>query len=117
MPLSALGSTVGCESSSSVRERVEATRAVQRIPYANAPAACNARASGRMLFGALSLDARNLLDDAAESLSLSARAYYRVVKVAHTIADLGREERLVPEHIAEALRYRQQIPKRARTRR
>jgi len=52
--------------------------------------------------------ARSLLDDAAESLLLSARAYHRVVKVARTIADLAGEDRISDAHVAEALRYRPQ---------
>lgn len=54
----------------------------------------------------LEAEARDLLDAAAESMTLSARAYHRVVKVGRTIADLDARERVGVEHIAEALRYR-----------
>jgi magnesium chelatase family protein len=40
-------------------------------------------------------------------LSLSARGYDRVRKVARTIADLAGEDRIRPEHVAEALQFRQ----------
>ena len=54
--------------------------------------------------------AKQLLDSAAEKLGLSARSYVRSVKVARTIADLSGEINIEPEHISEALQYRQPAP-------
>lgn len=55
---------------------------------------------------ALSISAKELLDSAAEKLGISARAYVRTVKVSRTIADLGGDLEIKPEHIGEALQYR-----------
>ena len=52
---------------------------------------------------------RKLLLDAYSRMKLSARAYYRVIKVAASIADLDQSPRIEEEHVAEALSYRQRI--------
>jgi magnesium chelatase family protein len=53
--------------------------------------------------------AKELLDGAAAKLDLSARAYVRSVKVARTIADLAGSSNIEPEHVSEALQYRQPV--------
>ncbi len=54
----------------------------------------------------LSQEARHLLDDAAQKLSLSARGYIRTIKVARTVADLDDSRDILVSHVAEALQYR-----------
>lgn len=52
---------------------------------------------------------RDLLDDSAERLGLSARAYHRVIKIARTIADLENSEEVLENHILEAIQYRPKV--------
>lgn len=56
---------------------------------------------------ALSPEVRQLLNTATERLSLSARSYFKVIKVARTIADLEDSADIGIPHITEALQYRQ----------
>jgi magnesium chelatase family protein len=97
------------EPSTTIRARVEQSRAIQRRRFARLPGVrCNAHASGRWLLshGAIAPAARELVTSAMETLNLSARGYHRVLRVARTIADLGGSEVVGEPHVAEALRFR-----------
>jgi magnesium chelatase family protein len=81
----------------------------QRRRYARTPlVGCNAHAAGRWLDARTGIEptARELLAAASERMTLSARGYHRVLKVARTIADLDGDETVRQPHVAEALRYR-----------
>ncbi len=54
-------------------------------------------------------DAEKLLQNASEKMSLSARSYFKVIKVAQTIADLENSPTIKPPHIAEALTFRRRF--------
>jgi len=107
-----LSEGVAGEPSKNVAARVAAARAVQEeryAPFADQGILTNAQATPDMLesLSPLSEPARTLLQDAAARMSLSARAYHRLIKVARTIADLDhRVSDISPSHIAEALSYR-----------
>lgn len=98
------------ESSEKVRERVERARDRQRQRFtsANIPLQANAEMGVREVRRFCVLDAvgQELLRTALNSLHLSARSYYRVLKVARTIADLAAADQITVGHLAEALQYR-----------
>lgn len=54
----------------------------------------------------LSLEAKNLLTTASKQLDLSARVYFKILRVARTIADLEDSEKIEPIHVSEALQLR-----------
>jgi magnesium chelatase family protein len=108
VPVRDLAAREDAERSCVVRERVERARAAQRARYAALGVPCNGRVPGRWLERHTPVEppARERLAAAAERLGLSARAYYRVLRVARTIADLDGDVAVGVASVAEALRYR-----------
>src|SRR5258708_1922104 len=96
------------ESSAVIRERVEAARQRQLLRFRDTAITANARMPASQLKKICALDAKlgDLLQQAMEQLSLSARAYDRILKVARTIADLAGAERIESPHLLEAIQYR-----------
>ena len=109
LPFSDISKASPGEPSEQIRERVIAARAIQTErfkEYANVH--CNAQMSERMIhrYAEPDHEGLELLRTAMERLSLSARAYSRILKVARTIADLAGSERVLSAHLAEAIGYR-----------
>jgi magnesium chelatase family protein len=97
------------ESSADIRARVLKARAVQLERFAaRRKVRCNAQMSSKDLKVHVPLDedSEGLLRMALTELSLSARAYDRILKVARTIADLAGSEKVAAEHLSEAIQYR-----------
>lgn len=97
------------ESSASIRQRVIKARLIQEQRFKDCNGIhCNAQMSERMIHQYAEPDEAgiNLLRTAMERLNLSARAYNRILKVARTIADLEASENVQPQHLAEAISYR-----------
>lgn len=98
----------GGETSSTIRARVEAARAIQRERFGPATTTTNASMSSRQLKACCTLDdtSRRYLEQAMTELHLSARAHDRILKVARTLADLGGSESIRPDDILEAIQFR-----------
>ncbi|MBD3281702.1 YifB family Mg chelatase-like AAA ATPase [Candidatus Uhrbacteria bacterium] len=98
------------ESSKSVRERVQSARDRQ---------SARAKQTGVMTNAELPSDkvrksfkqteaAKKMMKQATDKFHLSARSYFRVLRVAITIADLASCESIEVDHVAESLQYRQE---------
>lgn len=110
VPFSEISNATPGEPSAKIRERVIAARAIQEERFKNIKGVhCNAQMTERMIHQFAEPDGAGvrLLRIAMEKLSLSARAYNRILKVARTIADLAGSESVKTEHLAEAISYRQ----------
>lgn len=97
------------ESSDAIRERVIKARQIQEQRFRECKGIhCNAQMSERMIHQYAEPDEAGIemLRMAMERLNLSARAYNRILKVARTIADLDASEHVLPQHLAEAISYR-----------
>jgi len=110
-----LSDTLPAESSSAIRGRVLQAREVQNRRFAKSrkskvtkPTTCNARMSHGQLKEHCRLDEQGneLLKNAMNDLHFSARAYDRILKVSRTIADLAGSDSIAPDHLLEALSYR-----------
>lgn len=97
------------EPSNKIRERVLRARKAQHLRFGD-PMIVNANLSNLQLKkdALLAPAAKELLDQAAAQLGISARAYMRILKVARTIADLDDSKSVEIPHITEALQYRRQ---------
>lgn len=96
------------ESSAKIKERVDKARAIQLERFKGTKTYCNAKMTVPQTkkFCKLSQDCQNLMEQAFQSLKLSARAHDKILKIARTIADLEGKEDIQPNHIAEAVSYR-----------
>ena len=97
------------ETSATIRERIVRARQRQQVRYASKrKVRCNAQMGSRELkaYAALDEESVNLLRLALTELSLSARAYDRILKVARTIADLDDRDAINTSDISEAVQYR-----------
>ncbi|SFP50668.1 magnesium chelatase family protein [Oscillibacter sp. PC13] len=96
------------ESSAEVKQRVDAARAIQTARLGGSGAVCNARLSPAQLAAHCRLDSRGeaLMKAAFSRMGLSARSHDRILRVARTIADLDGAADIGPDHLAEAISFR-----------
>ncbi|MEA2098331.1 MAG: YifB family Mg chelatase-like AAA ATPase [Patescibacteria group bacterium] len=96
------------ESSKSIRVRVEKARKIQQERFKNKKILTNSEMSSQEVkeFCKTNEQTIELLKTAVNQFQLSARSFYKILKLARTIADLEEKENIESTHIAEALQYR-----------
>ena len=105
------------EASTDIQSRVERARNIQQMRFQD-----HDQEKGRTIFSnadmhnadtrkycALNEDGKKLMENAMRQMQLTARAYFRIQKLARTIADLDGNEQITSIHLAEALQYRPQL--------
>jgi len=109
VPFRELSKAQSSEKSEAVRERVISARKIQEERFKDIPGVySNAQMNTKLLqkYCYINEDGLTILKNAMEKLSLSARAYDRILKVARTIADLDVCVEIENHHLAEAIQYR-----------
>ena len=93
------------ESSGEVRARVTESWEFRKKRQGEVP---NGRLGQKQIKTYCKLDSAGeaLMETAFQTFGLSGRSYYRILKVARTIADLDREEQILKRHLEEALQFR-----------
>ena len=100
------------ETSKEIQKRLQKARDIQTKRFKDKIASRWIKSNSEMTtkdvknFCPLSTECRTILISAAAAMNLTARSYFKVIKVARTIADLAGEKELSTIHLAEALQYR-----------
>lgn len=99
------------ESSSKIRLLVESARELQKERFKNTKITANSEMGSDLVKKFCSVDGATaeLLKQAVAHFKLSARGYYRILKIARTIADLAGSTSITSAHVAESLQYRPKL--------
>jgi len=100
--------TKSAESSASIKARVENARVIQERRFKGETIHFNAKMSTTLIEKHCKLGsvASDLIKQVFDTMSLSPRAYHKILKIARTIADLAEMTDINENHIAEAISYR-----------
>jgi len=91
-----------------IQERVQKARDIQTIRYKGTKVKSNSELSTKDVktYCPLTPECRTMMISATSTMNLTARSYFKVIKIARTVADLAKEKEITTSHLAEALQYR-----------
>ena len=91
-----------------IRKRVELAHAIQRHRMKDTPYHFNSQLKGEMLekYCRLNDEEKRFIDSVYDKYALTARSYYKILKVARTIADLAGNVNIEMEDLTEAMQYK-----------
>ena len=96
------------EVSKQIQSRVQIARDIQNKRFRGTKIKSNSEMTTKNVkdYCPLSDNCRTMLRSAVATMNLTARSYFKVIKIARTIADLANENEILINHLAEALQYR-----------
>jgi len=99
------------ENSKAIKQRVQKARNLQQQRFKNSPFITNSEMTSEAVKQYCEIDdiSKKILKNAVEQMHLSARVYFRILKLARTIADLENNEKIISSNVAEALQYRPKV--------
>ncbi len=108
VPVTQIKSAKPAESSAEIKKRVNAARRIQQQRFSGEDFSCNARMTPAALkkYCRMSEDAVTLLNNIFEKMTLSMRAYDKIIKISQTITDLAGGEVIGSDAVAEAVYFR-----------
>ena len=106
-----LGNSIQAESSDEIRTRVIKAHQIQKDRFKNRNISFNSQMNNEDInkYCQMNVAAQNMLNEMAERMDMSARTYYRILRVARTIADMNGHAKLDADDIAEAIRFKMNI--------
>lgn len=109
LPFEKITSLAASDTSERIRKRVMVARQLQRERYGGDLR--NGRIPSALVqkYCAVNGEAQKFLREAFSKFHYSGRAYYRILKVARTIADFEQSSEIKPHHLAEALQYKPKL--------
>lgn len=96
------------ESSGNIKERIAGAVEIQKERFRNSPVCFNSRMGNREIrqFCKISSEDEIFFENAVKKLYISARTFFKILKVSRTIADLDHSAEIKRNHLLEAISYK-----------
>jgi magnesium chelatase family protein len=106
LPYEKMANVQQSEASVSIKRRVEKARGLQQQRFGSSKTNSEMSLVELKTYCKLDPQGEQLMKQAMKQYNFSGRSMHRILKVARTIADINGSENILPDHLAEAIRYR-----------